>query len=295
MFFRSRTHRRAISPVIATVILLAVFIALVSAALAFVDTELTSYYANSDLASSSTFAQNYAQAVQSVGMTFGRSLSIGYGVKYAQLAFIPAALQYTITVGSQSCLIVTGFLLSAISASYYSLGKNYYINYYPGKFSGLSSIGASGSFARAFATEYQSTPNSPFFLDTVVMGIPQVTNFMLTTPGSSPVNITRIYLPELYYRNNPIPMDCSGSMGPSTEVTRFTSPTGYISAQGQGLQVETYSSTSTTFQITASATPAFSSQYPLSFYHFSSSTQTFHIQSGQEIQIFIGDIEVLGV
>lgn len=44
-----RKSKKAVSPVVATVILIAVFIAVVSAALSFAEVELSSYYAQSDL------------------------------------------------------------------------------------------------------------------------------------------------------------------------------------------------------------------------------------------------------
>ncbi|MEM0322193.1 MAG: hypothetical protein QW613_07370 [Thermoprotei archaeon] len=128
--------KAGVSPVVATIILIAIFIIVVSAALAFTQTELTSYYAQSDLSQAQSFASNLAQAINSVAFTFGRSLSIGYGFKYAAIAYIPNVVKYTITISEQSgqtytFQISTGILIVAISAHFYSLGENYEQTIYP--------------------------------------------------------------------------------------------------------------------------------------------------------------------
>ncbi|PSN96690.1 hypothetical protein B9Q04_00275 [Candidatus Marsarchaeota G2 archaeon BE_D] len=297
---RKLRPRAGVSPVVATIILIAIFIAVVSAALGFTQTELTSYYAQSDLNQAQSFASNLAQAVNSVAFTFGRSLSIGYGFKYATIAYIPNVLVYTITVtaadNTYTFQIYTGILLVAISAHFYSLGQNYEQTIYPQKYTRLVSLGGAGSYSLAYSKEY-FTSGQPYIY-TVIAPIPLAINNTITLQAGSTQKtqyVTKIYLAQLVPGNQQEqpPQSCTQITPPKIGVVTYNVTTGYISTQGAGYASCTIANVES---ITVSASSA-SQLYPTSFFIFPSLQETIHppSQGGEwQLQLYVGSVELGG-
>ncbi|MEM3655837.1 MAG: hypothetical protein QXP58_04940 [Thermoprotei archaeon] len=292
--------KAGVSPVVATIILIAIFIIVVSAALNFADTELSGYYAQSDLQQSRSVSSQVAQSINSVAFTFGRSLSVGYSFKYASIAIIPDVMEYLITVQSESCpnnecqlTAYTGMLLIGIPAKYYTLGNNYQSIIYPGVFN-LSktfvSKGGSGSMALAFSKEFESGSN--LFLYTAVIPLPLETNTTQSPLGSNPVFVVRIYLTQVSTLLNPYPLSPSCSAPPpQSPVYVFQQKSGFISVQGQGEEVCTINNIQSV-EITAKP---MGTLYPAGFFGFNSGqTINFNSNKNVELQVFIGDVGMGG-
>jgi len=289
-----------VSPVVATIILIAIFIAVVSAALGFTQTELTSYYAQSDLNQAQSFASNLAQAVNSVAFTFGRSLSIGYGFKYATVAYIPNVLVYTITIegegGTYAFQIYTGILLVAISAHFYSLGRNYEQILYPQSYTRLVSLGGAGSYSLAYSKEYFASGQP--YIYTVIAPIPLAINNTVTLQAGSTETtqyVTKIYLAQLVpgSQQEQPPQSCTQTAQPKIGVVTYNLTTGYISAQGAGYASCTVANVES-IKISVSSV---SQLYPSSFFIFPSTSETIHppSQNGEwQIQFYVGPVELGG-
>jgi hypothetical protein len=314
--FRLKRHSKAVAPVVATVILLAIFIAVVAAALSFATTELTGYYAQSDFQQSQTFALNLAQTVGSVGFSFGRSLSVGYGFKYASLALIPVAVRYNVAITTNSsggcpktCTFeaYSGFLLVAISGHLYSLKNGYTAIFYPSKYNRLASTGGSGSFAMAFTKEYQSGgPSGGDFIDTAVVPIPFALNSSLTSKfgsyASNVQNLTRIYLIQLSTVSQPLPLptNCSVAVNPpNNKVVEYNESTGYLTVQGESQAVCSLADVQSV-QISVNVMPSFSGVYG-QFFVFPTQTMSLNPphpltnpRFGWQVEVFIGDVGVSG-
>ncbi|PSN84305.1 hypothetical protein B9Q02_09655 [Candidatus Marsarchaeota G1 archaeon BE_D] len=310
-----RKSKKAVSPVVATIILIAVFIAVVAAALSFATVELSSYYAQSDFNQSQNFVLSLAESLENVGFTFGRSVSIGYAFKYASVALIPVAIQYSVTLtfvsGSPITLSTyTGFVLVAISGHYYSLGSNFYSIVYPPSYKSLSSFGGSGSMGFAFMREYQTGgKGGGVFLDSVVVPIPLSLNLTLTSSiGSQSTTqyITRIYLLQLSYYKTPLPLptNCATQNPPTQKVVKFNLTSGFLSLQGGSQTVCSYSGVKSV-QISVQGVPPYSQFYPVgsnSFFVFPSTLTTLNCPSkacsgstsSWQVQVFIGDVGVNG-
>ncbi len=293
--------RAGVSPVVATIILIAIFVAVVSAALGFTQTELTSYYAQSDLNQAQSFASNLAQAINSVAFTFGRSLSIGYGYKYATVAYIPNVLTYTIKVTAASSIytfqIYTGILLIAISAHFYSLGQNYEQTLYPQSYTRLASLGGAGSYSLAYSKEYFTSGQA--YIYTVIVPIPlAINNTVSLQTGSTKTTqyVTKIYLAQLVpgSQQEQPPQSCTQTTQPKIGVVTYNLTTGYISAQGAGYASCTVANIES---ITISVSSA-SQLYQSSFFIFPSTQETINPPSSQngqwQLQLYVGPVELGG-
>jgi len=295
-----RKSKKAVSPVVATVILIAVFIAVVSAALSFAEVELSSYYAQSDLQQSSTLASQVAQGINAVALTFGRSVSIGYSFKYASIAVIPNVVKYVIQISSSECpnnmcyvYAYTGMLVIAIPAHYYSLGNDYMSTIYPASFpitKTFVSKGGSGSIALAFTKEFES--NGIEFLYTVVVPVPLEVNTTQSIGGSQKIPVVRLYFVQLsnLAQQYPLPSNCTANP-PKASVSILSLKSGYITVQGQGSQV------CTVIGVTSISIQWYpmSTLYSSQFFNFPQTGQVIVFPNGNaELQVYIGDVGVGG-
>lgn len=286
--------KRAVSPVVATIILLAVFIVVVGAALSFAQTELSSYYAQSDLNQAQSFASSMAQAINSVAFTFGRSISIGYGFKYAAIAYIPNALKYTITVqttssGTQTFYVYSGMLMVAISARFFSLGQSYQQTLYPTTYPRLVSIGGGGSYTLAYSKEYFSSGQP--YIYTVIVPIPLALN--ITQGGQTTQYVAKIYITQLVPVNQQSqpPSGCNQSQPPQLKVVKYNLTTGYVSAQGLGYASCAVSNVNS---VTVSVT-AINQLYPAGFFVFPQTSMSLNRPGTPwQLQLYVGVVGLGG-
>lgn len=298
-------RKKAISPVIATIILIGIFVAVVAAALGFAFDELSSYYAQSDLQQSNSVSTQVAQGINSVALTFGRSVSVGYSFRYASVAVIPDVLQYYIQVVSPNCpqnvctiYAYTGMFMIAIPGHYFSLGNNYQAVIYPTGFDPSKTFvskGGSGSMTVSFTKEFESPTGGGENLYTAVVPVPLETNTTQTlTSSSKPTPVIRLYIVQLSSVGEPYQLasNCAAKP-PNATVSVFSLKSGYISVQGQGEQVCTiFNIQDVTISVVYNG-----ALYPAQFFGFSPTGQTiggYTAKSNVTLQVFIGDVGIGG-
>jgi hypothetical protein len=297
-------RKSAISPVIATIILIGIFVAVVSAALGFAFDELSSYYAQSDLQQSNSVSTQVAQGINSVALTFGRSVSVGYSFRYASVAVVPDVIQYVITVVSPNCphsvctiYAYTGMLMIAIPGHYFSLGNNYQAVIYPTGFvpsNTFVSKGGSGSMSVSFSKEFENPAGGGENLYTVVVPVPLEINTTQTlTSSAKPTPVIRLYVVQLSSVGQPYQLasNCTAKP-PSATVSVFNLKSGYISVQGQGEQV------CTIFNILKVQVSEYNNNtlYPPQFFGFAQVGQSisYNSPSNVTLQVFVGDVGIGG-
>lgn len=234
-----RRATRGISPVLATIILLAVFVTVIVVALGFAETELSAYSARSDLSIAKSFAMDASAAITQIGFSDGASQSLGYGFRSAALAYIPSLVVYNFTFtysGSVTCpkqftplkqgvcelIVDEGGVVVSIPAHYFSLGSGYCEIIYPRRnlcttnFSTISEEDTSLSLAYVYQ-------QGGLFIYVAIIPFPSAEN--ATTYPPTLTQTQTIY--NLY-----IPLFTSNSSNIASQKVISYPPTGDVSIQG---------------------------------------------------------------
>ncbi|UCH32031.1 MAG: hypothetical protein JSV05_01150 [Candidatus Bathyarchaeota archaeon] len=192
---KSRSNRAA-SPAISTVIVTAAMVALITIALSFASNFLLLKMAESEFNSAKQFMQTLGLQIDDVAWVIGRTETIRYSSRYADVAF-NLALNYTVYVNTttESNLKFysnkTGIICFNMPVSRYSAGTSYYELIYPSENNGFLLNGASAPTARIFGIEKLPMVDGSF-ARVVVMPTIRMLNLSL-----GDTNYVRLYLPIL--------------------------------------------------------------------------------------------------
>ena len=127
-----RKDKKAVSPAISTVILMAAGIVMILVAMTFANNTLSAKMAQNEYATNQQFMQTTGQQIDDIAWTVGRTQTISYSSKYGNVKFEEAALTYNFSVQTSSgwdnftMSGKTGFLLYNMPVSSYSMGNNYF-------------------------------------------------------------------------------------------------------------------------------------------------------------------------
>jgi hypothetical protein len=128
-----RKDKRAASPAISTVILMAAGVAMILVAMTFANNTLGMKMAENEYNTNKQFMQTTGQQIDDIAWTVGRTQTISYSSKYGNMKFQEVALNYTFQVltstGELKNLSLsgkTGIILYNMPVGYYSLGNNYF-------------------------------------------------------------------------------------------------------------------------------------------------------------------------
>jgi len=128
-----RKDKRAASPAISTVILMAAGVAMILVAMTFANNTLSLKIAENEYNTNKQFMQTTGQQIDDIAWTVGRTQTISYSSKYGNIKFQEVALNYTFQVHTStegwknlSLSGKTGMILYNMPVGYYSLGNNYF-------------------------------------------------------------------------------------------------------------------------------------------------------------------------
>ncbi len=202
--FAKRCGKRAMSPVVSTVVLTGAMVALVSIALVFANGLLWSKIAESDFTSAKQFMHTVGLTVDDVAWTTGRTETIRYSTKYGDVTLLSSALNYTVyvkTEGSSTYQLFAsykvGVLLFNIPISKYSITNGYHELIFPSKNDNLTLTGTAAPVVRVFAVEELDTGN---YLRVVVA--PGIRSLSSTINMSSSTYYVKLHLPNLTLGSN---------------------------------------------------------------------------------------------
>lgn len=156
--FKKRFGKRAVSPVISTVILTGAIVALLAVTLVFANGLLWSKVAEGDFNSAKQFMQTEGLQIDDVAWIAGRTQTTRYSSKYGEVALEPSMLNYTVRVqtngsGTYTFSNTTGVLLFNVPTSMYSVANGYWQLIFPSKNDTLTMKGTSAPVTRVFAVE----------------------------------------------------------------------------------------------------------------------------------------------
>jgi len=280
--FKKSLGKRAISPVISTVILTGAMVALLSITLVFANNLLWSRIAESDFNSAKQLMQTIGLQVDDVAWTVGRTETIRYSSRFGDVTLLSSALNYTVyakTKGSPTYQFLAsyqvGVLLFNIPISKYSLSNGYYELIFPSQKDTLTLTltGASAPVMREFAVEKLPMGDGSYLR---VVVAPCVRSLFSTINMSGSTYYVKLYLPVL----------TQGSAPRRTQSVTVT---------GNSVEAKTVSNVAS-INVTVSF-PSSTAQmgFDASFFKFPSRYQVINIPSGYDnskLEFFVGGVAV---
>ena len=201
--FGKRFGKRALSPVISTVILTGAIVVLLGVALVFANGLLWSKIAEGDFNSAKQFMQTVGITIDDVAWTVGRTETIRYSSRYGDITIENLTLSYTISVDFYNATSgqdenrqfsrETGVLLFNVQTSKYSVTDGYHELIFPSEDDTLTLKGTSAPVARVFAVEKHDTGS---FIRVVVAPSIRFFNSTIAMSDSSTYYV-KLYLPVL--------------------------------------------------------------------------------------------------
>ena len=200
--FKKRLNKRALSPVISTVILTGAIVVLLSVTLTFANGLLWSKIAESDFNSAKQFMQTMGLQVDDVAWTVGRTETLRYSSKYGDATLEPSTLNYTVYVktnGSSTynffASYTVGVLLFNVPISSYSRGNGYWERIFPSQDTTLTLKGTSAPVVRVFAIEKMPMNDGNYIRVVVAPAVRAL--FSSINSSSSSTYYVRLNLPNL--------------------------------------------------------------------------------------------------
>jgi len=279
--FKKSLGKRAISPVISTVILTGAMVALLSITLVFANNLLWSRIAESDFNSAKQLMQTIGLQVDDVAWTVGRTETIRYSSRFGDVTLLSSALNYTVyvkTKGSPTYQFLAsyqvGVLLFNIPISKYSLGNGYYELIFPSQNNTLTLTGTSAPVIREFAVEKLPMGDGNYIRVVVAPCIRSL--FSTVNMSGSSTYYVKLYLPVL----------TKGSAPRLTESVTVT---------GNAVGAKTVSNVAS-INVTVSF-PSSTAQmgFDASFFKFPSRYQVIDVPSGYDdavLDFFVGGVTV---
>jgi hypothetical protein len=126
-----RKDRRAASPAISTVIMMAAGVVMILVAMTYANNMLATKMAENEYNTNKQFMQTTGQQIDDIAWTVGRTQTVSFSSKYGNMKFQEVALNYTFQVhtstgGWQNLSLSgkTGIIMYNMPVGYYSLGNN---------------------------------------------------------------------------------------------------------------------------------------------------------------------------
>jgi len=205
-FYKKWAGKKALSPVVSSVIMTGAMIAILSVTVVFANNFLWARVAEGDFNSSKQLMQTVGLQIDDVAWTTGRTETTKYASQYGEVVFEPSVLRYTVSVEVdgdfyKNFTIDTGALMFNLPTSRYSITNNYWENISPLQNESLTLKGTSAPVARVFAVEKLPMADGSY-IRVVVAPALRVLNSTIETTLNSTYYI-RMYLPVLSAGESP--------------------------------------------------------------------------------------------
>ena len=195
---KKRSSKRAISPVVSSVIMTGAVIAIVSVALVFANNFLWGQVAEGEFKSSKQLMQTMGLQIDDVAWTMGRTETISYSSQYGTVVLEPSLLNYTVSVVANQTTYefsnYTGVLLFNLPTSRYTITNGYWERILPSQDEYLTLQGTSAPVARVFAVEQIPMYDGSYIR---VVAAPAVRVLFSSINASTNTYYVKMYLPVL--------------------------------------------------------------------------------------------------
>jgi hypothetical protein len=154
-----RSDERAVSPAISTVIITSAVVVMVLVAMVYTNGYLNARLAENEFTTNKQFMLTTALQLDDIAWTIGRTQTVRYSSRYAQLTFEPQVLTYSIEVNHGegfvpiSTTLQTGIILFNMPTNQYTLGNDYLEHIYPTSFSSFLQNGPASPVTKVYIKE----------------------------------------------------------------------------------------------------------------------------------------------
>lgn len=281
--FKRRIDKRALSPVISTVIMTGAIVTLLSVALIFANGLLWSKVAEGDFKSATQFMQTMGLQIDDVAWTMGRTETLRYSSRHGEVKLESSLLNYTVSVetsesGTYKFSNETGVLLFNVPTSSYSVANGYWNLIAPSQNDTLTLKGTSAPVARVFAVEKMPMQDGSYIRVVVAPAIR--TLFSSINTSTSSTYYVKLYLPVLKLGETPRRSQSVTLTGKSFEANTLNDVT----------------SINVTVSFPRGSSPENFDDF---FFHFPSLTEVINIPSGYDdvvLEFYVSEVTVdLGI
>jgi hypothetical protein len=267
-------NRRAISTAISTVILTGAVIVLLLIAIVFANNFLDARLAENEFSAMKQFMQTTGLQMDDVSWTIGRTQTIRYASRYANVNFESVALNYSVYVDKGSGYVFlanfsTGIIMFNMPINQYSISNNYYEGIAPSSDNSFLQEGTSASVCHVYVME-KIPMNDGNYIRVVAAPSIRMLNSTIST-ASENHNYFKFYLPILSSGTNP----------------RYSQS---ITLVGKTVSVLTQSGVNR-IKISVVA-PKTSLGFGLDFFHFKNVEEVVDVPDGSTVQFYTGYVEV---
>ncbi len=198
-----RRDKRAVSPAISTVIMIAAVMVMIMVAISYASNILDSRLAENEFASCKQFMLATGLQVDNVAWTMGRTQTVSFSSRYGNVQFLPVALNYSVQMRSSGVWetvlsnITTGMVLFNMPISSYNLGNNYYERLLPSQSSAFLQEGPSASVSQVFIHEIIPLNNENYLRIATVPSIRVFNSSIVGPAAGSQTLYSKFFLPSL--------------------------------------------------------------------------------------------------
>jgi hypothetical protein len=268
-------NNRAVSPAISTVIMTAAIVVLVLVATSYANDILSYQLGLDEFSSNQQFMRSTGQQIDDVAWTLGRTETVEFTTKYAQIRLVPNVINYTFEIydGSSWQTIYnssTGMILFNMPVKSYSLGADYFRRIVPVNDGSFMQWNSSAPVSQVFVTQ-KSPMKDGSYARMVAVPTVRVMNSTLISGGT----YYKFYLPTLV----------SGSNAYLSQSLTLT---------GIGVNKVAPSGAFSLIRINATALDQSSNPpgFDSAFFNFDNISETLSIPSGSLVEFYFGTISV---
>lgn len=271
--------RRGDSPIVATVLLMAITLFCMSLTLNWVQTSLARHDGENDFTLAQTFMKNIGLSLDDVAWHPGQSNTLQYSSQSAEIHLRPGLVHYKIEVwkvGDHGYSTLrewdTSVLFYDLPITKYSLDNTYFENILPSNMTQLVQNSTEAPITRVFAVQRPPIIGENAYIKVGVASLFRIVQFNINAGGTS-TSYLKLYLANM-------------TLGPLT-----TANPRYITLTGENVDASVINDV-IHLRITISF-PNSASGYDSSFFNFPVTTQTIDFPvSGAELELYLGHVQV---
>jgi hypothetical protein len=200
-----RKDKKAVSPAISTVIMIAAVMVLIFVAMSYANTVLDTRLAENEFGANQQFMVSTGLQIDDVAWTVGRTQTISYASRYGSVKYQPLALNYSVELHSittgewesvpQLSNLTTGMIMYNMPISEHNMGNNYFERVEPRNDASFLQSGATAPVSQVFVVEQLPMDDGSFIRIVAVPSI-RTLNSSITSESGSTVYY-KFFLPTL--------------------------------------------------------------------------------------------------
>jgi len=272
-----RKDKRAASPAISTVILMAAGVAMILVAMTYANNTLILKMAENEYNTNKQFMQTTGQQIDDLAWAVGRTQTVSYSSKYGNVKFQEVALNYTFQVhtpaGDWQNLNLsgtTGIILYNVPVGYYSLGNNSFARVPFGANSSFLLPDSTAPIDQVICEQRLPMADGGYARIALVPTMRVLTSTITSTTGST--NYFKFYLPDLengtnLYRSQSITLTGNGiSKVTRDQVDQVRISVSFPKGASLGFDSSFFNFKSNTITLNSTSTPRLPANSVVEFY-----------------------------